>query len=474
VAKYLNRAREAGVSWPLPEELDDGSLQRRLFGERSRLPSTRPPPDCPRIQRELKHKHVTLRLLWEEYKEEHPDGYQFSWFADVYRRWEGSLKVWMRQIHKGGEKLFVDYSGDGVPMVDPRTGEYTEAQLFVAVMGASNYTYAEATATQQLPDWLRCHVHALEFLGGVPELIVPDQPRTSTKTPCRYDPELNPAYRELGEHYSTCILPARPRRPRDKAKVEVGVQIAQRWIIAALRHRTFFSLGALNAAIRELLERLNGRPMRKLGRSRRELFEELDRPQLRPLPETPYEFAAWKIGVRVSLDYHVEFERNYYSVPYRYAQKTVEIRATQSVVEIFLERVRIASHPRVGGKHHHVTTKDHMPRSHQKHLEWTPSRIVTWGESVGPSTAALLGAMMAARPHPEQGYRACLGVLRLAKRYGEARLEKAAKRALAARTLEYRSINAILKHKLEDEPLPERSDDPLPAHENVRGSQYYA
>ena len=473
VSNYLARAKAAGLSWPLPEDIDDGALERTLFAEPLKPISSPPLPEWSLVHSELKRKHVTLRLLWEEYKEANPGGYQYSWFCHLYRRWAGTLKVWMRQSHRAGEKLFVDYSGDGIPMVDRRGGELKETQLFVAVMGASNYVYAEATETQQLPDWLQCHRHALEFIDGVPALIVPDQTRTAVKKPCRYDPELNPSYRELAEHYGTSIVPARPRKPRDKAKVEVGVLIVQRWIIAALRNRSFFSLQEINAAIRELLEKINDRPMRKLGRSRRELFEELDRPQLRPLPEKPYEFAQWRVGARVNLDYHVEFERNYYSVPYRHAHKQVDIRATKRTVEIFLDHVRIASHTRFYYKHGHVTTKDHMPRSHQEHLEWTPSRIVKWAGTVGTSTAELVGAIMAERPHPEQGYRACLGILRLGKRYGQARLEKACKRALGCRAHSYRSVEAILKNNLEDEPLPQRSDDPLPVHENVRGSQYY-
>ena len=473
VYDYLARARLAELGWPLPEEMDDAALETTLFPSPAPRTSLRPPPDWGTIHTELRRKHVTLRLLWEEYKSEYPDGYQYSRFCDLYKRWEGTLGVWMRQPHKAGEKLFVDYSGDGIPLVDRKTGELKEARLFVAVMGASNYTYAEATETEQLPDFLSCHVHAFEFLGGVPAVTVPDQAKTAVKKSCRYDPDLNPAYRELASHYSTCVIPARPRKPRDKAKVEVAVLIAQRWIIARLRNRTFFALGEINAAIKELLVDLNDRLMRKLGRSRKELFLALDKPELLPLPEKRYEYAQWKVGARVNLDYHVDFLKSYYSVPYQHAHKKVDIRATARMVEIFLNHNRIASHHRSRREHSYMTSREHMPRAHQKHLEWTPSRIAKWAESVGPSTAGLVERIMEERRHPEQGYRACLGILRLGKRYDKERLEKACQRALLSRGHSYHSVESILKNKLEDQPLPERNDQALPSHENVRGNEYY-
>ena len=473
VGDYLLRAKAAGLCWPLPGDPDNAALERILFTKPEERPRKRPLPDWGQIHSELKRKHVTLALLWQEYKADHPDGYQYSQFCELYRRWEGKLGVWMRQPHRGGEKLFVDYSGDGIPWVDPTTGEVREAELFVAVLGASNYTFAMATKTQQLADWISCHVRAFEFLGGVPEIVVPDQTRTGTNRPCRYDPELNPTYQDLARHYGTCVIPARPRRPRDKAKVEVGVLLAQRWIIAALRHRVFQSVEEINQAIGELLEKINHRPMRKLKRSRRELFLEIDFPNLQPLAEKRFEFAEWKVNVRVNLDYHVAFEHNYYSVPYHYAHKTVDVRATSQTVEVFLGHKRIASHLRKHGKHRYSTTKEHMPRSHQEHLEWTPSRLVKWAETVGPRTAKLVEKIMQERPHPEQGYRACLGILRLGKRYSEKRLERACTRALACRCHSYRSVESILKNHLEDQPLPQASGEALPRHENLRGSGYY-
>ncbi len=473
VVDYLLRAKLAGIAWPLPDGLDDGAIEKVLFVQNGDQKPSRPLPDWTLIHTELRRKHVTLALLWQEYKAQHPDGYHYSQFCNLYRRWTGTLEIWMRQEHRGGEKLFVDFSGDGIPWIDPLTGEEREAQLFVATLGASNYTYAEATQSQDLKDWITAHVHAYEFIAGVPRLTVPDQTRTAIGKPCRYDPELNPTYRELARHYQTCILPARPRKPRDKAKVEAAVLIAQRWIIAALRHRTFFSITEINQAIRNLLEKLNSRPLRKLRRSRRDLFLEVDQPNLLPLPEKPFEFAQWKIALRVNLDYHVEFEKNYYSVPYQLVHQEVDLRASASTVEVFHRHKRVASHLRSSGQHRHVTLTSHMPRSHQAHAEWTPSRIVNWAKETGPSTAQLVEKIMAERPHPEQGYRASLGILRLSKDHTPQRLEKACARALACRSHSYRSVESILKNRLEDQPLPPRNIVALPSHENLRGSNYY-
>ena len=473
VWQHLKRAQAAGITWPVPEELDDQAIEKALFVAKGEELPSRPGPDWSGVHTELKRKHVTLALLWQEYKVQTPDGYQYSQFCNLYRHWLGKLNVWMRQEHRGGEKLFVDFSGDGIPWIDPLTGEEREAQLFVAALGASNYTYAEATQSQDLKDWITAHVHAYEFIAGVPRLTVPDQTRTAIGKPCRYDPELNPTYRELARHYQTCILPARPRKPRDKAKVEVAVLIAQRWIIAALRDHIFHSIAEINHAVRELLEKLNHRLMRKLGRSRHQLFLEVDQPNLLPLPEKAFEFSQWKIGLRVNLDYHIEFEKNYYSVPFQLVHQEVDLRATTSTVEVFHRHKRVASHLRASGQHRHVTLKDHMPRSHQEHAEWTPSRIIHWARETGPSTAKLVERIMAERPHPEQGYRASLGILRLSKRHSSQRLEKACARALACQSHSYRSVESILKNRLEDQPLPPRDIVALPSHDNLRGSSYY-
>lgn len=473
IQEYLLRAEAAGISWPPPEDLDDLTLEARLFVQLNEHRSDRTLPDWAEVHRELKRKHVTLALLWQEYKAQHPDGYQYSQFCDLYRRWEGTLCVWMRQEHRGGEKLFVDFSGDGIAWIDPTTREIREAQLFVAALGASGGIYAEAFPSQELPYWIAGHVHAYEFFAGVPRLTIPDQPRTSVQKPCRYDPELNPAYAEMAKHYGTCILPARPRKPRDKAKVEVSVLIAQRWIIAVLRNRVFCSVAEVNQAVRACLEKINRRLMRKLKRSRWDLYLELDKPNLLPLPQQPYEFAEWKVGLRVNLDYHVQFAKNYYSVPYQLAHQQVDLRATATTVEIFHRHKRVASHPRSWGEHRHITLAAHMPRSHQAQAEWTPSRIIHWATETGPFTAQLVEKIIAERPHPEQGYRASLGIIRLAKRYSPERLEKACARALAIKSHSYRSVESMLKNHLEDQPLPLRTGAALPRHENLRGPSYY-
>ncbi len=475
VCDYLLRAQAAKIAWPLPDDLDDQALEDRLFVKPEDHRAQRPLPDWIYVRNELrKKKHVTLSLLWDEYKTEHPaDGYQYSQFCDLYRRWAGTLAIWMRQEHRAGEKLFVDFAGDGIPWINPLTGEEQIAWLFVAVLGASNYTFAMATPTQQLPEWVEGHVKTFEFLGGVPLVVVPDQPRVAIKQPCRYDPETNPTYRDLASHYDVCIIPARPAKPRDKAKVEVGVLLVERWIVAALRNRTFFSIREINEAIAVLLEKLNNRPMRKLRRSRKELFHEIDQPVLRPLPASPFEYAHWKVGARVSLDYHIEFERNYYSVPYQLAHQQVDVRATTRAVEIFFRAKRIASHPILPSAHKYSTLPEHMPRAHREHAEWTPSRIVGWAKTVGPSTAEMVECIMRERPHPEQGYRACLGILRLAKRFTQERLEKACARALACKAHSYRSVESMLKNNLEAQPLPSLAIGALPIHDNILGSDYY-
>lgn len=473
VSDHLLRAKAAGIAWPIPEDLDDAALEKRLFIPLEDHRPNRPPPDWRWVHGELHKKHVTLALLWEEYRHQHPDGYQYSQFCELYRRWLSTIEVWMRQEHRAGEKMFVDYSGDGIPWVDLKTGEVHEAALFVAVLGASNYTFVEATRTQQLSDWIQCQIHAFEFVEGVTQITVPDQPKTAVEKACRYDPDLNPAYAEMARHYGTSIIPARPRHPRDKAKVEVGVLLAQRWIIASLRHRTFYSPEEINQAIPEPLEKLNNRRMRKLGRTRYELFLQIDKPALLPLPERRYEFAEWKVSARLNMDYHVEFENNYYSAPFQFAHQQVDLRATKSTVEIFLHHKRIASHIRSWGKFTYSTLSEHMPKAHQKYLEWTPSRIVKWAQTVGPSTAKLVETIMTERAHPQQGYRACLGILRLSKSYSEERLEKACARALACRSHSYRSVASILKKNLESQPLPQVSQGVLPLHENLRGSNYF-
>jgi transposase len=380
----------------------------------------------------------------------------------------------MRQVHKAGEKLFVDFSGKKPHIVDPKTGELIEVELFVAVLGASNYTYAEATASQRGPDWISAHTHAFSFYEGVAGALVPDQLKSGVVVPCRYEPGLQRTYEEMASHYGTAVLPARPRSPRDKAKVEVAVQVAQRWLLARLRNQTFFSLTEMNERIGELLEDLNHRKMRLYGASRRELFEKIDKPALRPLPERPFVYAEWK-KVRVNIDYHVEVDHHLYSAPHDLVHEELEARFTSTTVELLHRGARVASHARSYVRGQHTTKPEHMPKAHQKHLEWTPSRLVHWAGTIGPRAQELVQSILAERPHPEMGYRSCLGILRLAKQYGNERLEAACARASAVRARSYRHVASILKNGLDRAPLPGSSepDAPRAPHENIRGGGYY-
>jgi transposase len=473
VAEYVKRAEAAGLSWPLPPQWDDCALEARLFPSAAVYVDPRPLPDYAAIHRELAHKGVTLMLLWEEHKSAHPTGLQYSQFCERYRTYARTLDLSMRQVHRAGEKCFIDYAGQTVPVIDPATGEARAAQIFVAVLGASNYTYCEATWTQQLPDWIGSHGRAFEYFQCVPELLIPDNLRSAVTRAHRYEPLVNETYAEMAAHYGTAILPARVRRPRDKAKVEAGVLLVERWILARLRHQSFFSLAELNDAIAVLRERLNTRAFRKLPGSRRSLFETLDRPAMKPLPTERYVFAEWK-RARVHVDYHIEIQGHYYSVPYQRVGQQLEVRVTGTTIEAFHRGARIASHVRSSAKGRHTTLGEHMPRAHREYAEWTPTRLVAWAEQTGPVTAKLIAHIMAARAHPQQGFRSCLGIMRLGKSYGRSRLEAACARALALGASSYRSIESILRQGLEQQPLPARNDStPTIAHPNVRGRDYY-
>jgi len=473
VAVFLRRAKEAGLTWPLPEDLDDDALEARLFDVAAPTGSLYPQPDFAAVKEELRHKGVTLQLLWLEYKELHPDGYGYSQFCHLYRTWRRHLGVVMRQDHKAGEKLFVDFPGLTIPIYDERTLEVSyHAELFVAVLGASSYLYCEALRSQALEHWVGGHVHAFEFLGGCPEIVVPDNLKSGVTKAHRYEPDLNATYQEMAAHYGVAIIPARPYKPRDKAKVEAGVQLVERWIIAALRKQRFTSLAALNETIGELVEALNAKPFKKLEGSRSSLFHQIDQPALRPLPRDPYEFASWR-AAKVNIDYHVEVDRHYYSVPYQLAGQVVEVRLTSSTVEIFAKHQRVASHLRSYQRGRHATQSAHMPDSHRRYLEWTPGRIVTWAQKNGPETAAFVAALMKSRPHPEQGFRSALGVMRLAKKYSPQRLEAACQRALVLKSFSYKSVESILKHGLDQRPLRAGPTRAHPAHRNIRGPNYY-
>jgi transposase len=476
VHDYLNRAATAGMVWPLGEEWDEQRVEQALFGGPQvvkRLPG-QVLPDFPALHAQLQqHRHLTLQLAWEEYRQVHPEGYGYSRFCELYQRWRGKQDVVLRQVHQPGEKGFVDWAGATIPVHDPVTGEVWPASLFVMVLGASSYTYAEATRDQQLTAWINAHIHAFEYFSGVPKLLVPDNLRTGVSRACRYDPDLNPTYQEFAMHYAVGVVPARPYRARDKAKVEVGVQVAERWIIAALRHQTFFRLEDVNRAIRELLERLNQRPFRKREGSRASVFAAVERSTLYALPAEPFDMSQWSYA-RVNIDYHIAFDANFYSVPYALVQERVEVRATPTTVEIFHKGQRIASHVRGHGREQAFTQREHRPKSHQAHLEWTPSRMVNWAEQIGPHTAKLFEQILAEKPHPEMGYRSCLGIIRLAEQYSSTRMEAAADRAIRTGACRYKSVKSILKNSLDQQPLPELPPLPVPpSHDNIRGAEYF-
>jgi transposase len=473
----LQRLAAAGLGGPLPAEVTDAALEARLFTTVGTKQGHRrqPEPDWARLHRELKRKHVTLALLWDEYIEEQPQGYRYSRFCELYRNWERQLSVTMRQTHVGGDKLFVDYAGDTMPViVDRLTGETRPAQVFVAVMGASNFTYAEASWTQGLADWIGAHTRAFAAIGGVPNLVVPDNTKVAVIKACLYEPQVNRSYTEMAAHYKCAVLPARPRRPRDKAKVEAGVLIIERWLLGRLRHRRFYGLTELNNTISDLLKQLNDqRVLRRLGATRRQLLEELDRPNLKPLPSEPYVLAEWRLR-RVGIDYHVELDNHFYSVPYRFARAEVEARLTARTVEIFLKGERIAAHLRASGNGRHTTVPEHMPSSHRRYAGWTIARIRQDAARIGPATAALCEQILEHRPHPEQGFRACLGIVRLVRPFGAARLDAACARAIDIGTLSYRSVRSILDHKLDRHDAPKSAADSAPIlHANIRGPRYY-
>lgn len=474
VAMTLGRAKAAELDWAQTQALTDVALEERIYGAKAAI-TPRPMPEFEYLHAERKKAGVTLELLHLEYLEKCPGGYRYTQFCERYRAWLKGRGLTMRQEHKAGEKLFVDYSGKKPHFMDPKTGEAIEAELFVAVLGASNYTFAEATLTQSGPDFIASHLRAFRYLGGVTSALVPDQLKSGVVVACRYEPGIQRTYEEMALHHGTAVLPARPYRARDKAKVEVGVLVAQRWILARLRHETFFSLAALNERIADLLVDLNDRRMRVYGASRRELFERLDRPALKPLPAWPFEYCEWA-KARINIDYHAEVDHHYYSAPHALVHEEVEARITATTVELLHRGERVASHLRSYRRGLHTTTTEHMPKAHQKHLEWTPSRIIHWGASIGPQTRTLVEAILAERRHPEQGYRSCLGILRLAKRYGNDRLEAASARAVAVRARSYRHVDSILKNGLDRLPSPaeESEEGPIPVvHENVRGGKYF-
>ncbi len=478
VAKYVTAAIAAGLSYPLPADLDDRALLRALRAPAASSPAPRlREPDLAQVHTELKRKGLTRLLLWEEYAALDPaSAYSYPQFCVRYREWRSCLKLSMRQTHVAGEKLFLDYCGPTIAVVDGVTGEVRAAQVFVAVLGASNYTFVEATWTQSLADWTGSTARALAFFGGVPRLLIPDNLKAAVSKACRYEPTLTQTYADFAAHYGCAVLPARPYKPKDKAKVEVGVQVVERWMIARLRNQTFFSLLSLNLALRELLDDLNTRAFKRLPGTRRSQYEALDRPALAPLPLSPYEYAEWK-RARVNIDYHIEVDRHFYSVPHPLVRREVDVRLTARTLEVFHAGRRVAAHPRSLRQGAHSTVADHMPKAHRAHLEWSPSRFLRWASEIGDSTRRIVEHTFATKPHPEMGYRSCLGLLHLAKQYGPARLEAAAARAVALNAPHRSTVASILKRGLDAQPLPvaetPENSRPTLTHENVRGAGYY-
>lgn len=474
VHEYLARVRVAGLSWPLPEGLTEEQLEARLFPPPvTRSRDARPLPDWKQLDTQLKRKGVTLRLLWEEYRTDCPEGLGYSQFCKCFSDFRGTLDPRMRQTHKAGEKLFVDYAGLTLPLIDAATGEIQQVQIFVATLGASSYTFAEATLTQSVSDWIGSHVRAFAFFGGVPEVLVCDNLKSGVTTPCRYEPELQRTYEEMAISYKTAILPARVVKPRDKAKVEAGVQSVEERLLAPLRNRQFFSLAQINQALAPLLAQLNARPMQGRDQSRADLFAALDQPALNPLPQRPYELGFWS-RARVNLDYHITVDDRYYSVPYRFVKLEVEVRLSAAIVEIYHRGERIASHTLVAAKYGCSTQEAHRPESHKAYAEWTPARLLDWVAKSSPCTRQVGERLLSTPAHPQQGFRSCLGLLRLCNRYGVERTEAACRKALAIHAVNYKSVKALLENnmdKLPDPPL----EVPVPPvqHANIRGADYY-
>lgn len=476
VSDCLARAARAGLQWPLEESLDDDALEARLYSSPLRQPNGKSQEfDWPKVQRELKRKGVTLQLLWIEYKSQHPEGLNYSYYCELFRAWRSQVDVCMRQTHKAGEKMFVDYAGMRIPIINSDTGETHDAEIFVAVLGASNYIFVEAILSQALPDWIGSHVRAFEFFNGVPEIVVPDNLKAGVTHAHRYEPDINLTYLEMANYYNVAIIPTRVAAPKDKAKVEEAVQHVERRILATFRNRQFFSVRELNEAIKPLLESVNKAPFQKLPGSRLEQFETLEKPLLRALPSGPYQFAEFK-KVRLGLDYHVDIDFHYYSAPYQLAKKEMQARYTSRTVEIFYRGKRVASHMRSHQKGKHTTCTEHMPKPHREYAEWTPVRIIQWAGENGKFTAKLAEEIIAARRHPQQGFRSCMGLIRLGKRFGKERLNAACDRALRINAHSYKSVESILKKNLDQLPLPkvdELTSVTAEKHEYIRGGGYF-
>jgi transposase len=474
VGNYLKRAEAAGIGWPMPAGQNEKELLAKLLARPAEeTGSCLALPDWPYIHQELSRKGVTLLLLWQEYRRAQPEGYGYSRFCELYQRWADTLEPVLRQVHEPGEKMFVDWAGQTVPIHNAQDGSVSAAHLFVAVLGASNKTFVEAFENEQLAAWIAAHCHAWGFFKGVSRITVPDNLKTGVIRPCRYEPLLHRSYQELAEHYGTAIIPARKKKPRDKAKVEGGVLIAERQILAVLRDQRFFNVGELNQAIVPLLSQLNERPFQKLEGSRNSWFETRERDQLLPLPTMPFELGTW-LKAKVNIDYHVSVENHFYSAPYQLIHQHLDVRLTDKTVELFQHGKRVAVHLVSALPGRATTIEEHRPKSHQKHLQWTPSRILEWVSTIGPQCVQVVDKIMAQWPHPEMGYRSAMGIIRLAKAVGNPRMEAACRRALHFGTCSYTSLESILKNNLDAQPLEQELPLTSPPHENLRGSPYYS
>lgn len=470
VGTYLARAARAKINCLNQiDSLNDEELKKIIFPHKE--VEVHPKLDFEKIHKELKRKHVTLMLLWQEELEDNPNLYSYNHFCLLYRKWRGEQKISMKQTHKAGEKAFIDYAGTTVPIHNKKTGEVNEAQIFVEVLGASDYAYVEATWTQSTRDFLRSNINACEYFGGVAEIWVPDNLKSAVSIASRYEPEINQSYRQLAEHYGVAVIPARAYRPKDKAKVENGVLNVSRWILARLRDQKFFSLDELNESIWNLLEDYNDKKMQGLSQSRKMLFEDIEKSALKALPMKKFELACWK-KAKANIDYHIVLEKCFYSVPYKLRGKELQVRYTDSCVEVFYQSKRVASHRRLFKEKSTSTIKEHMPAGHREYSDWSPSRIINWARRIGPFCALVCQKIMEDREHPELGFRSCLGIIRLEKKYSKERLENACKRALKIGGLTYKSISSILTKGLDHQELEESSEMEI-KHENIRGSDYY-
>jgi len=469
VWEYIQRIKRDESDWDELKTLPEDELELRLFTSQHQENDSRPLPDWEEVHKELhSQSYVTLQILWQEYIAKFPNGYSYQRFCFYYREWAKRYKVYMRQRHVAGEKLFVDYSGKKPRIRDLTTGKDREVELLVMSWGVSHYTYFEAHESQSLPDWIAGHCRGYEYFGCAPHIEVDDNLKSAVNKACRYDPDLNLTFTECAQHYGVAVVPARSGKPKDKGKVENGVLLAQRWALACIRNRIFYSLAELNIALRELNKIFNDKKLQKLTQSRKELFLELDKPNALPLPEKSFEYREWK-HPRVGFDYHIEVDNNFYSVPWILASKVVSVRIMERTVEVFYNRERVALHHRCTLKHQYTTVSEHMPPAHQKHIEWNPARLYKWAEKIGPATRNLIEKVIKSKFHPQQGFRPAMGILRLSKTYSESRLENAAELALKFGFVRVRQISDLLKHGMD------KKDQPTVCVENKnsRGKTYF-